>query len=315
MKVISSLLIFSRKLARKCRIFTDHYPPKFDINLILHSLRVLVTSGEITPSGLHRQRQQFFYGQCLKSLKQRNSSWVLLADTDEFVVPNPYAVASHRVLPSLNKPGAVRKILQQGIRSRKTKDSGFVAQCLLLPRLQMTSQLSDMPGVIEKDIPRGFSGRDFLTTTWLFHNDQEIYTGHNLDGKNILNLDNIDFNDIPRKVQNVHNIIPHLCPLSDGKRLSHPDTWLWIYHYLGSLEQFSFRDDPRDNIPGRSKRNETLWSQAGRQGKDGVLREDAIAIRAWLEGFVENVGWFEAKRLLRGVGKVESPSIFNFLDW
>ena len=237
----------------------------------------------------------------------------MLADTDEFVVPNSYVNLSHRVVHSLKKPGAVRKILQQGIRSRKTKDSGFAAQCLLLPRLQMTSQLPDQLGVVEEGIPWGFSGKDFLTTTWLFHNDQEIHTGHNLDGKNILNLENIALDDIPPKVQNVHNILPNVCPVSDGNRLAHPDTWLWIYHYLGTLGQFSFREDPRNDITSRPKRNETLWRNAGRQGKDGALREDAVAIRVWLEGFVENVGWFEAKRLLRGAGKTDSPPLFSFL--
>lgn len=270
------------------------------------------SEGNITASGLHRQRQQFFYGQCLRALHRRNATWVLMTDTDEFVVPNPYyASESHKVAHSLRKSGVVRRILQLRIKSRKTKDRTFAPACLLLPRFQMTSQSPKDLSIIQKGVPWGFSGKDFLTTRWLFHNGREINTGHNLDGKNIINLENLKLDQIPSKVNNVHFVLPDACPASDGRRFNHTDTWVWIYHYLGSLEQFTFREDPRDNIPRREKRNATLWNMSGRKGGDGVLRDDAIAIRAWLVGFIESVGWFEARRLLKGVGQTRNPSLWN----
>lgn len=175
----------------------------------------------------------------------------------------------------------------------------------------MTSQLPDSSEVIDQGLPRGFSGSSFLTTKWLFHNGQEINTGHNLDGKNIIHLKNLNLDQIPKKVLNVHYAIPEICPISDGERLNHNDTWLWVYHYLGSLEQFTYRDDPRDEIPGRPKRNETLWKTAGRRTGEAKLRDDAVAIREWLQGFVESVGWFEARRLLSGAGQIEKGSLWG----
>lgn len=160
-------------------------------------------------------------------------------------------------------------------------------------------------------MPWGFSGEDFLTTRWLFHNGREIYTGHNLDGKNILNLENLKLEQIPTKVKNVHFVIPDSCPESDGRRFNHTDTWLWIYHYLGSLEQYTFRKDPRDAIPNRPKRNETLWKLAGRKEAEGILRDDAFAMRSWLDGFIESVGWFEARQLLEGVGRLGGRSFWS----
>lgn len=272
-----------------------------------------VSQGNLTLSALHRQRQQFFYGKCLRALHGRNATWVVLTDTDEFIVPSPDTSDSHKVIQTLKKPGAVRKILQMRIKSRRTKDGTFSPACLLVPRFQMTSQLPENNSIIEQGVPWGFSGKDFLTTQWLYHNGQEIHTGHNLDGKNIVNLKNLELEHIPNKVRNVHFVIPEVCPESDGQRFNHTDTWLWIYHYLGSLEQFTFRDDPRDDIPGRPKRDEKYWQTAGRKGADGELREDAIAVRAWLQGFVESVGFFEARRLLQGVGQTKTSSIWGNL--
>lgn len=268
-----------------------------------------IKAGYITASGLHRQRQQFFYGRCLRYLHERNSTWTVLLDTDEFVVPNPLTMESHGVTYSLREPGFVRRILHMRIKSRRTKDATFSPSCLLLPRLQMTSQVPDDASLVSTNIPHGFSGETFLTTKWLFHNGREIHTGHNLDGKNIINLQTLNLDEIPSKVNNVHFALPEQCPVSDGARLSHPDTWLWIYHYLGTLEQFTFRDDPRDDIPGRPKRNETLWKSAGRKEGDAILRNDAVRIREWLVGFVESVGSSKALRLLQGVGQLSPSSL------
>jgi hypothetical protein len=262
-----------------------------------------VRAGNISASGLHRQRQQFFYGHCLRHLHQHNATWVLVADTDEFVVPAPVSNETS----SLREPGVVSKLLQMKTQSqRKNNIATSSPSCLLLPRIQMTNRLPNDADIISQNVPEGFSGSDFLTTKWLFHNGHEIRTGHNLDGKNILNLQNLQVEDIPKKVKNVHYLLPESCPRSDGNRLSHPDTWLWMYHYLGTLEQYTFREDPRDDIVGRPKRNETLWNAAGQKEGHVTMRDDAIRIRQWLVGFVDAVGCPNAQRLLEGVGETHT---------
>jgi hypothetical protein len=265
--------------------------------------------GAITASQLHRQRQQFFYGQCLRALHQRNATWVLLSDTDEFVVPSTLEDRSHHKANSLIKSGAIRRILNQKTKRSKVKDHTFAPPCHLLPRLQITSQ--DTLDIVAQDLPWGFVGRDFLTTRWLFHNGKEIHTGKDLDGKNIINLEHLRLDELPPKIKNVHHILPD-CPTSDGQRLNNSDSWLWMYQYVGSLEQFTFRDDPRDNITGRPVRNESLWRRAGRHPHEATYQEDAFALRAWLSGFVQSVGWFEARRLLQDVGRTTPSSIWRW---
>lgn len=244
-------------------------------------------SGNISEAGLHRYRQQFFYGSCLTDFQKKNMSWIALVDTDEFIRIN------HRTkldgASSLATPGLVLKYLQANRPD---------LECLHVPRLQISSRKSNSSGY---HLPAGLDtgdGSSFLTTDWLYHNGKEIHIGHNLDGKNILNLRNLR-EVIPRKVSNVHKVLES-CPATDGDRLESVESLLVVYHYLGSYEQYMFRDDPRDNIPGRPKREEQ-WHKAG-QTPAASIHDDTMG--AWIEGFARDVGIEEASMLLEGTGIV-----------
>ena len=69
---------------------------------------------------------------------------------------------------------------------------------------------------------------------------------------------------------------------------------LGIYHYLGSWEAYSFREDARDG----SNRSYEKW-------KEKALKADGGAddlMRHWIGGFVDMVGEDTAKRLFEGQG-------------
>jgi len=269
-------------------------------------------SGSISDSGLHRYRQQFFYAECLREFQRREATWVLLSDTDEFLRPNGNVMNAK--MPSLSKPGAISRFLQSQMRANRVVSGAHKVskKCLYIPRFQIaakeldaeTDSLSSKPKVINNTLGRGFESDKFLTLRWRYHNGQEIVVGsHNLDGKNIIDVSQLDPAEIPKKIDNVHHVLPDHCPASNGgKRVVDRESWLLINHYLGTYGQFTFRQDPRDDIKGRAKRNYDLWSTQGQSPPPSILDE---AITPWFSGFVLSVGRDEARRLLKYVGETE----------
>jgi hypothetical protein len=274
----------------------------------------------LTKVGLHRYRQQFFYAKCLQEFNARNQTWVLLSDVDEFIRPNPYlataTLPTAAVVP-VARPGSVLTTMQnydhdQQQRTRRTTSSIDIdpklqqPKCLHVPRIQIATK--EVPDDAPPVLPLSqleWNASHFLTTRWLFHSGKEIRAAKNLNGKNVVNVKRLLPTQIPRKVDNVHTVIPDICPSTAGDRLHHADSWLLIQHYAGTFEQYSYRDDPRDGIAGRPVRmNRTIWQAIGQvPGSAEILRRDN-AMLDWLPGFVESVGASEAALLLAGVGVV-----------
>jgi len=255
-------------------------------------------AGGITDALLHRYRQQFFYAACLKEFKNREKSWVLLTDTDEFIRPNSYYSDN---VPSVAETGSVLRFLQETAEKLRMADNSYQPpKCLHVPRLQIAAKESDAE-LVNEGLSPAFNGSAFLTTRWLYHNEQEITTGHGLDGKNLINVQNLKREEIPRKAENVHIVLPDLCPATDGGRLRHQESWLLIHHYLGTYAQYSFRDDPRNAIKGRPKRTFSLWNSTGQDPPADTFDD---SMRPWLSGFIDSVGEAEAALLLKGVGEV-----------
>jgi hypothetical protein len=325
----------------------------YDEDFIPAHIYKKVDRGDITPARLHRYRQEFFYAKCLQEYRARRHdgkvvpddaknadvtselinvasnrvAWVLLTDTDEFVRPNPYI--SHIVTPLFRK-GAVATFLRTQIRSKRTGFGKFKAPaCLYVPRIQITSQEYNstatgrkLPPLVPENerFEKLYSDQDFLTTRWLYHNGRELINGNNHDGKNIINLEHLENDaDFPDKISNVHHVLPDHCRSTwntSEERLHDPTSWLVIHHYLGTLEQYTFRDDPRDEIPGRPKRVDA-WRMARRglgEQRDEYDSSSAnnatdmvldTYMRTWVAGFVQSVGAYNAIKLLEGVGKLK----------
>jgi hypothetical protein len=280
---------------------------------------ILQKKGEGYGVRLHRLRQQFFYASCLRHLKKEGASWVVLVDTDEFVRPNMYRMINvteprrkqgdktgstatsapqSTATPDLSIYGSTLQWLRQQIPDETSKAE---VTCLHVPRIQITSNKTDN-SIINTDTPAGFNGSQFLTTRWRVHNGQDIQFGHNLDGKNVINVQWLDASLIPRRAISAHRIIESLCPATEGNWLSHRHSYLLIYHYLGTLEQFTYREDPRNQIEKRPKRDHKLWSTTGHKPV-ATIRDDSMP--RWLTGFVNHVGNEEAHRLLDRVGVLE----------
>jgi hypothetical protein len=308
--------------------------------------------GNITQARMHRYRQEFFYAKCLQEYRARRHdgkdvpdnaknadvtselinaasnriAWVMLTDTDEFVRPNPYI--SHIVTPLFRK-GAVATFLRSQVKSKRTAGGKFKAPtCLYVPRIQITSQEYNSTRKLPPLVPENerfeklYSDQDFLTTRWMYHNGRELMNGNNHDGKNIINLERLEnISDLPNKISNVHQVLPDHCRSTwntSEERLHDPSNWLVIHHYLGTLEQYTFRDDPRDEIPGRPKRVDA-WRLArrglGGENDDGTTNATALVLdtymRTWVSGFVQSVGAYNAIKLLEGVGKIKPNKMWK----
>jgi hypothetical protein len=143
-----------------------------------------------------------------------------------------------------------------------------------------------------------FNSSHLLTTSWFYHAGKEISTGHaHLDGKNLVHVGRVSPQSIPDKLKTVHHVLEKACPV----KVPRNETPLVVHHYLGTLEQFTSRSDPRDSIPGRPRRDRTLYEKYKGQARD-------LSAAAWLPGFVRSVGADEASRLLDGVGQVVRAS-------
>jgi hypothetical protein len=257
-------------------------------------------AGKLPQWRMHRFRQQFFYPACLRELKSASSQtftqWVLMVDTDELVRPNPYYTWQSGQPLELSRPGIVLSSLKEYERHL---DRSRHPACLHIPRLQMSSRTMDDGD--QKSVQSTLWSRvivnasHLLTTSWFYHPGKEISTGHeHLDGKNLINVGRIKESNIPSKVGSVHYVLPDVCPV----KVQRNETPILIHHYLGTLEQYTSRSDPRDSIPGRRARDKALY-----QSYKGDVKDTSLA--AWLPGFIESVGADEAQRLLHGVGKVQ----------
>jgi hypothetical protein len=248
---------------------------------------------------MHRYRQQFFYAKCMKALKAQKKTWVLLSDTDEFIRPNPFIVSMQNhsssvvAVPPLSEPGSVLAALRAHERVGEPRH-----KCMHVPRLQITSK--EHTTAFEKTFLPLNASQQMLTTRWRYHNGQEMQASKHLNGKNIVHVGRCESSDLPSKVHNVHYVIPTVCPATTGNRLRHADSWLLINHYLGTLEQYTYRQDPRDGLDRRVRRRDQ-WSTAG---QPGVYADDTT--QEWINGFVAHVGLDKATILLNDVGVLQT---------
>jgi hypothetical protein len=249
-----------------------HHPPRR-----AHDLQVI-----------NEARQQAFLAKCLQTLKVRNYGWSMFTDTDEYVVINPRARGrrKHKLyrpnIPTLDQPGSIMTFLNREKRQYDTK-------CFSMGRLQFSPDEVD-PADVQKDVPSYLNGSDFMTLRWLISADDLV------GPKNIVDLSGIPAEMIPRKKTHQHRVLEPICGEA-GRTWTRKNSLLQVYHYIGTYEQFTFRDDARLSTKKAKGRNVRYERYTGRD----IGRQDDL--RPWLKGFIDFVGKDEALRLLDGIGR------------
>ena len=151
------------------------------------------------------------------------------------------------------------------------------------------------------------------------------------NGKNLINI-----RKLPqiKTYTSVHHVSSY-CPDPDKMRtVNHvKKSLVRIHHYLGSEEQYFFRSDPRQPKETNATKSPTYapgtnktWTKAAYftrgKGRYQSLNRGANypdqGARAWVRGFIKDVGLDMAKTLLRGVGQVgyegEEDEIKDHMD-
>ena len=129
--------------------------------------------GNNTDLMLHRVRQNNFYFKCMRTFKQRNRAWLMLIDTDEYIVNNYASGLYHNLTKHIpiTEPGNVLKFVKQ-----HHSLTGENHTCSYMPRYMFGVKESPST-MVERHIPvdSGLSGRDFVTQRFLYRNPRRMY--------------------------------------------------------------------------------------------------------------------------------------------
>jgi hypothetical protein len=263
-------------------------------------------------------RQRKFYMECMKAISLRQSqdptapriSHVAIIDSDEFVVANPNAYDEYNLYFNLRlnatKAPTTMTIwdMLQRVQEAQANETSLLSRRLLAPCIPMARLLFSTKEEVTQQSSsiHSFNTSHFLTLRYQHHFGLKN-RNKNKKIKSIIDLSQIDNKDL-----HLHNIHAHR-PLLNKCRKS--DEWLGnrnspivAHHYVGSWEQWTFRDDPR------------FWTRK-KQGKYEALRggdrRENVAT-TWLDGFVQHHGVQRAQAMLKDVGYVPPKNTNESVD-
>jgi hypothetical protein len=191
---------------------------------------------------LHRIRQMFLYEKCMRQLKSDGHQWVMLLDTDEFMVVK----ADHH--EDIRWPGSVLKYLKE-----EAPTNGNTPACLPLPRRRYGTKES-LLRYQNKHVPKDFNSSDFLTMRWRHYGMKD----KNVTIKSMIDVSRVDWDDLhvnPRKSYGVHAPLD-IC--GDRVEMSLSESKLIASHYPGTWEQYNFRKDAREGSKAREMRGKEV---------------------------------------------------------
>lgn len=234
---------------------------------------------------LHRFRQRHFYSSCMKQLQQENHTWTALVDSDEFISLNRNSLLNYK---RYEKP-TILVALKTATFARELPYS----PCVSMPRLFFGTKESTLREV-QNLVPDGFNASEFLTFNRRYTpNPQDIRT--NRAGKAMMDVSRVD----PYELQPV-NINPHV-PLKsvcgkDSLWIQNKNALFVVHHYVGTFEQWSFRQDPRKTPNGTRSREQFHLLSFDKNADDNI--------RPWLRGLIGELGFNRTRQLLQGVGQL-----------
>ena len=265
----------------------------------------------------HRARQRIFYDKCMKQLKAEGQSWSILTDTDEFLRINTEKAQALQLWHNSNQqpltveePASIRSLLKAELQRPGTNLTR--SPCIQIPRLRFGAVVDDEQDITsqsQSQIPPGFNATQFLTLQWRHHAGVDQYKANKIS-KVIIDVSQVPWSELV-PVESIHRPIKSLC--SQRKlHIRSPDSVLVINHYLGSWEQYEYRQDAR--ISGATINEGNLGDGRSRQQYDKQKMVNAATndeIQPWLQGFVTAMGQQQAEALLKGVGQLEPNTHYH----
>eukprot|EP00977_Amphora_coffeiformis_P008198 scaffold1834_cov175-Amphora_coffeaeformis.AAC.4 len=198
----------------------------------------------------HRARQRMFYFKCMQHLKQQGRHWTALIDTDEYLTLSYDTLRNYgrEDVPGINQPGSVLKFLNKELQ-RPDAYANITSPCIQIPRLRFGTKESREEDV-EAGVPAGFTGSSFQTLRWRKHVGENNFAANKIS-KTLIDLQRVSWDEL-QPVDSIHRPLRSLC----GHRKLHirkSQQALVIHHHIGTWEQYSFREDARQEKNGRSK--------------------------------------------------------------
>jgi len=287
-------------------------------------------------TNLHRSRQRHFYVACMRHLKEKEEhqdkasryappnvvepNWVAFIDVDEFLFPN-WNWEYHFLLRPTKGYSAGQQTDSMTIASilhRLAKFDGFQGPCIVSPRLLIGTNENNRSITQHMHLPKeqvtqldlawhsvflpsrqkNKNQSSLLTWDWNWH--ETLYNhSRNKAGKAILDLSRVPTQRMVYGQADVHRPNDELCSENQVWTMNIHSP-LILHHYIGSLEQFTFRSDVRH---GKRTYEEYLSYQTVHAGVVNVWET-----RRWLIDFISTVGVTTAAYLLDGAGLIETDA-------
>jgi hypothetical protein len=236
----------------------------------------------------------------MKKLQKENQTWVAFLDSDEYLVPNSNWNFQKQLLKPFGNPTMTIANLLYRLGNYKSLST----PCVGLPRLTFGAKENNSPTTKTSDestsIARtttaslGINRSDFTTLRWKWRGPL-VANKLNKAGKALVDVSRVPWQSFVIEQSNVHRPITDLCTV-ESMWIKNQESPLIVHHYIGSYEQWMFRNDPR------GIRTQAKYQHY--QNDFNASLDDGM--ETWLEGFVKMVGHEMAKTLLQGLGQVQA---------
>lgn len=228
------------------------------------------------------QREQTFYGQCLKKFRDENNSskanhtWVGLISSDEFIIFNYFTADEgepHRcesrnetsthecyntflrhleegIVPRARLPSLGKETVAHFISKEVGKDPLWRFPCVVLPRVNFGPLQNALQDLHQPSVPTGFQNQSFQTLHFFNHGPKK----NQWPGKSIVDISR--FNQT--KIDNVHIASYSMCNNGWGAGWGvqhYADSPLRVHHYIDAFERYMARagDYGRDEAHFKKK--------------------------------------------------------------
>jgi hypothetical protein len=274
-----------------------YFPESVRVNLMVKKPWDALSPNNTTNKlvNLHRFRQRYFYSTCMKQLQQENQTWTALVDSDEFISLNRNSLlSSSKQHKRYYEKSTILNALKRATSARELPNS----PCVSMPRLFFGTKESTWQEV-QNSVPDGFHASEFLTFRRRYTpNPQDTKT--NRAGKAMMDVSRVDPHELLPDNINPHVPLKSVCG-KDSLWIKNKNALFVVHHYVGTLEQWTFRQDPRiTTINGTKSREQFHQELAFDKNADDN-------IRPWLGRLVGELGYNRTRQLLQGVGQLETP--------
>jgi hypothetical protein len=252
---------------------------------------------------VHIKRQEEFYKRCALHLQEQKSTWTTFIDVDEYVVINSDIVPD--AAERMQQPGGLLHLVE-GIRALHHNNSKhYNGPCITTYRT-LYSAVESTADERSKDVPNVIDPNQFDTLRWRYHQNYKTFQ-HGKAFADLSLIPDLVNKGFPNglngtKRVSLHRFLPLCRPPVYHKR-----AYLRINHYLGSWEEYSYRQDRRKG----GDKNRAKWEEEAVVQDGGASDE----IRPWIGAFVRHFGEEKAAYLLEGAGLPASYEASDTQSW